>query len=153
MTLSNLTKAGWVNEDGKPGLVNPFDEVLRNPDPVELALALEAQEISPEHARSRAAQLKAAQSFAPRRLEHVPTFVAGQVVKLDGEGREKASFAIKFDNGGYWGIPRLNLETRNLLLSAKTLGRGVFNASEGKFESLEIDGNAVDLAGSPDMSP
>lgn len=144
MTLNNLRQAGWIDEAGQPGPVNPFDKVLKNPDPVELSLGLEAGELSLEQTRKRAAELEAAGGVPS--YADAESVVVGQLVRLASEGREKPSFAIQTKTGQVWGLPFIDPDLRKKLVGAKKLGQGSFNRETLRLDRAELDGEELSLS-------
>jgi hypothetical protein len=155
MTLNDLKQAGWVNEEGQPGPINPFVDILKKPDPVELSLGLEAGEIGLEEARKKAVEIEAA---APGRsaARGLPTtdmghLLTGQIIRLDPEGRDKPSFALQTESGQIWGLPFIDPAVRKKMTGAVRLGQGSFNRETLKLDRIELDGEELNLSEEVDM--
>jgi hypothetical protein len=144
MTLENLKQAGWIDKAGQPGPVNPFHEILKDPDPVELSLGLEAGEIGLEETREKAAKLE--RTRGARRQEDPDEMVVGQLIQLDSEGREKPSFAIQTKTGQVWGLPFIDPDLRKRLLGAQKLGQASFNRETLRLDRIELDGEELSLS-------
>lgn len=135
MNKDKIIDEGWVNPDGSPGKVNPFETIMASrPDLVELSLGVESGSIT----------VSQAMAVAGMKLPDVEPSkgpITGNVVQLPSAGRDRPSFAIVQGNKSI-GMPFIPRALAKQMIGRK-LGKGTFNFDTCHLEEVEIDGEMV----------
>lgn len=138
MNRENIINAGWINQDGSQGPVDPFEDLGRDRvDPVKLSLGVESGAIPVQ----QAIKLSGIKGVSKDNEQQI----SGQVIKLNSEGRDKAMFAI-VSGGKSYGIPFIGNELRAKMTRGE-LGLGDFDLEACKLSKVEINGLLFDANG------